>query len=227
MRSVFFGTHFFALRQSVFCSPVWVNIMQNNINKELTKNENIESKNKKSAVKKSASYLAKLAILSAFGSVLLFLEFTIFSAVPWLKLNFSDVPTLLASFMFGPVSGIIVNAVKIGITLIIRGTSSGFVGDLSNLISGSLYALCAGLIYKIRKNKSGAIISLGVGSAVFCISMILCNAFILLPAYGITDRAAIVPILWWTLLFNVIKTAATCVITFFLYKRLHNLFSKF
>jgi len=199
--------------------------MQNN--NEINKNEKTETKNKKSTVRKSASYLAKLAILSAFGAVLLFLEFTIFPAVPWLKLNFSDVPTLLASFMFGPVSGIIVNAVKIGITLIIRGTSSGFVGDLSNLISGSLYALCAGLIYKIRKNKSGAIISLGVGSAVFCLSMILCNAFILLPAYGITDRAAMVPILWWTLLFNVIKTAVTCVITFFLYKRLHNLFSKF
>lgn len=195
------------------------------MNKE--QNNAVKDEKKRSNTYRSATYLAKIAMLSALGCILLVIEFPIFPATPWLKLNFSDLPTLLASFMFGPVSGIIVNAVKVGITLLARGTSSGFVGDISNLISGTLYALTAGIIYKIRKDKIGAILALAAGSFVFCISMILCNAFILLPAYGITEKTAIVPLLLWTLLFNVIKTVATSLLTFLLYKKTHKLMQKF
>lgn len=197
-------------------------------NKTETKNiETEKSENKKSAKYRSASFLAKIAILSAFGAILLFVEFPIFPATPWLKLNLSDLPTLLASFMFGPISGTAVNAVKLGIALLIRGTSTGFVGDLSNLISGTLYAVTAGLIYKIRKDKRGAIIALVASGAVFCISMILCNAFILLPAFGMTDENAMATTLLLTLAFNLIKTTLTGVATFLLYKKLHTLFKKF
>ena len=195
------------------------------MNKE--QNNAVKDEKKRSNTYRSATYLAKIAMLSALGCILLVIEFPIFPATPWLKLNFSDLPTLLASFMFGPVSGIIVNAVKVGITLLARGTSSGFVGDISNLISGTLYALTAGIIYKIRKDKIGAILALAAGSFVFCVSMILCNAFILLPAYGITEKTAIVPLLLWTLLFNVIKTVATSLLTFLLYKKTHKLMQKF
>lgn len=195
------------------------------MNKE--QNNAVKEEKKRSNTYRSATYLAKIAMLSALGCILLVIEFPIFPATPWLKLNFSDLPTLLASFMFGPVSGIVVNAVKVGITLLARGTSSGFVGDISNLISGTLYALTAGIIYKIRKDKIGAILALAAGSFVFCISMILCNAFILLPAYGITEKTAIVPLLLWTLLFNVIKTVATSLLTFLLYKKTHLLMQKF
>lgn len=190
---------------------------------ENTQNEQI----KRSNAHRSAAYISKIAMLSALGCVLLLIEFPIFPATPWLKLNFSDLPTLLASFMFGPISGTIVNAVKIGVTLLARGTSSAFVGDLSNLISGTLYALTAGIIYKLKKDKSGAIIALISGSLLFCISMIACNAFLLLPAYGIKDQSAMIPLLLWTLLFNVIKTSVTSLLTFFLYKKLHMLFKKF
>lgn len=195
------------------------------MNKE--QNNAVKDEKKRSNTYRSATYLAKIAMLSALGCILLVIEFPIFPATPWLKLNFSDLPTLLASFMFGPVSGIIVNAVKVGITLLARGTSSGFVGDISNLISGTLYALTAGIIYKIRKDKIGAILALASGSFVFCVSMILCNAFILLPAYGITEKSAIAPLLLWTLLFNVIKTVATSLLTFLLYKKTHMLMQKF
>ena len=197
-------------------------------NKKDTKNfETEKNENKKSIKYRSASFLAKIAILSAFGAILLFVEFPIFPATPWLKLNLSDLPTLLASFMFGPISGTAVNAVKLGIALLIRGTSTGFVGDLSNLISGTLYAVTVGLIYKIRKDKRGAVISLVVSGIVFCVSMVLCNAFILLPAFGITNKDTMTTKLLLTLAFNLIKTTLTGITTFLLYKKLHTLFKKF
>ncbi len=175
----------------------------------------------------SVSYLAKIAMLSAVGVVLLFLEFPIFPATPFLKLNISDLPSLLATFMFGPISGVVVNAVKVGTCLLMRGTSTGFVGDLSNLVSGSLYVLTAGFIYKYNKTKKGAIIALVVSSVVFCISMWVCNNFFLFPLFGLTDVATKRPLLWWSVLFNIVKTTLTCIATFYLYKSTHKLFDRF
>lgn len=169
---------------------------------------------------KSVTYLTKISMFSALGVALSFLGFTVFPAVAHLKLDFSDVPTLLASFMFGPVTGIIVNAIKIAVGLLLRGTTTGFVGPLSNLVSGTLYAAVAGFIYLLRRNKAGAIIALSVSSAVFCVVMWFCNQWFLLPMYGIKDMAAKMPMLWWTLLFNVIKTVLVSVLTFFIYKPL-------
>ncbi len=183
--------------------------------------------NGKSIGKRSVSYLAKISILSAMAVVLLYIEFPLLPATPWLKLNVSDVPALLATFIFGPVSGTVVNAIKIGVCLLIRGTSSAFVGDLSNLISGTLYVVVAGIIYKLNKDKVGAIISLVVSSLVFCGIMWLTNQYMLLPFYGMTDSTIVIPALWWTLLFNFIKTTLTSVITFFIYKRTHRLLNRF
>lgn len=193
------------------------------------KNENQEKnvrENKKSFSRKSASYLAKIAILSAFGVILLYIEFPILPAVPYLKLNVSDFPSLIAAFMFGPISGVMVNALKIAICLLIRGTSTAYVGDISNLISGSLYALTAGAIYLIKRDKAGALIALVASSLVFCAGMLVCNRYMLFPLYGITDAATRNTLMWWTLLFNVIKCTLTCVITFYVYKSARKLFGK-
>ena len=181
---------------------------------------NFRGENAKEVTFKSVTYLSKISMLTALAVILLYIEFPLLPAVPHLKLNVSDVPTLLASFMFGPISGIVVNAVKVGMCLLLRGTTTGFVGDLSNFISGTLYAGIAGLIYLIRRGKLGALISLIVSSILFCVAMWFCNQYMLLPMFGITDMAAMMPMLWWTLLFNTIKVVLTCMLTFFIYKPL-------
>ena len=180
----------------------------------------VKGKNAKEVTFKSLTYLTKVSMLTAIAVVLLYIEFPLLPAVPHLKLNVSDVPTLLASFMFGPITGIVVNAVKIGVCLLLRGTSTGFVGDLSNFISGTLYAGIAGLIYLIRRGKLGAVISLVISSVAFCIAMWFCNQYMLLPMFGIKELEVMMPMLWWTLLFNVIKTVLTCALTYFIYKPL-------
>ena len=181
---------------------------------------NLKGENAQEVTFKSLTYLTKVSMLTAVAVVLLYIEFPLLPAVPHLKLNVSDVPTLLASFMFGPITGVTVNAVKIGVCLWLRGTSTGFVGDLSNFISGTLYAGIAGLIYLVRKGRVGAVISLIVSSVVFCIAMWFCNQYMLLPMYGMNETAVMMPTLWWTLLFNVIKTVITCALTYFIYKPL-------
>lgn len=195
-------------------------------NSEVTEQPTKKQKAQKIA-KKSVSYLAKVSILSALAVILLYIEFPILPAVSHLKLNVSDVPGLLGAFMFGPITGTIINAVKVGLCLLLRGTTTGFVGDLSNLVSGTLYVVVAGVIYLIKKNKLGAIIALIASSLVFCIAMWFCNQWFLLPMFGIKEQSAMMTMLWWTLLFNVIKTVLTSVITMFIYKGTHRLFNKF
>lgn len=185
---------------------------------------------KKTRAKKRARsatlYLVKIAVLAAFATVLLLIEFPLLPAVPHLKFNISDVPALIASFMYGPVTGVVVSSVKVGLGLLIRGTSTAFVGDISNLISGAVYCLGAGVIYKLKRTKLGALLGCIVGSIFFVAAMWISNQFFLLPMFGIKDHAAIMTMLWWTLLFNVIKCAATVLVTFLLYKATHKLFDR-
>ena len=181
---------------------------------------------KRGVAYKSATYIAKIAMLAAAATGLLYIEFPIFPATSWLKLNVSDFPALLASFMFGPISGVIVNGVKVGLCLLLRGTSTAFVGDLSNLVSGTIYALAAGVIYKIKKDKVGAIISLVASGALFVLSMWAFNLFVLLPFFKIPE-STYPEVMAWTVLFNVIKVGVTGLITFIVYKSVHKLFNKF
>jgi riboflavin transporter FmnP len=175
----------------------------------------------------STSFLAKVSILTALSVILLYIEFPLLPAVPHLKMEFSNMPALLATFMFGPITGTVVSAMKVVITLMLRGTSTGFVGDISNLISGALYVIAAGSIYHFKKTKGGAVLALVGAGIVFCGVMWLCNQFMLLPWFGITDKAVAITMLWWTLLFNAIKVVLTGAITFFLYKGTRRLFNRF
>src|SRR5690625_5566916 len=59
--------------------------------------------------------LLKLIILSLLGTIsflLFFLNFPLPFLPPYLKIDFGDVPALLAALIFSPVAGIIVVAIK-------------------------------------------------------------------------------------------------------------------
>lgn len=173
----------------------------------------------------SVLYLANISLLSAVATVLLFLKFPILPAVSHLELNISDLPSLIAAFMYGPVSGIIVSSIRVAVYFAIRGTGSFGVGEISNLISGAVYAIVAGLIYKFMKSKKGAVIALIVSSVAFVLAQWLLNKFLLLPFYAnfmemFKDPEIVRVTLWWTCLFNAIKTTITAFVTYFVYKPL-------
>ena len=51
----------------------------------------------------NVNYLVKTAILAAIAFLLMYLEFPLPIAPPWLKLDFSDLPAVIAGFSLGPV----------------------------------------------------------------------------------------------------------------------------
>ncbi len=90
----------------------------------------------------SATRVAVIAVFSTLAGVLYAFGFPIAAAFPsWLELNFSDIPALIGTFALGPVSGGIIVFVKILIKLIIKGTSTAFVGELADLLIGMAFVV--------------------------------------------------------------------------------------
>ena len=126
-----------------------------------------------------------IGIFSALAAVLMYLEIPFFFAPPEAyKLDFSEVPVLISSFMLGPVEGIITECLKIAIKLIIKPTSTAFVGEFANLVVGITFVLPASIVYKKKKTRKGALIGMTAGTLTMTVVGCFVNAFILLPAFA-------------------------------------------
>ncbi len=132
----------------------------------------------------STRKIAMIGIFSAIAAVLHILDFPIFFAPGFYKLDFSEIPALIGTFAFGPVAGVMIEFCKILLKLLIKGTSTAFVGDLANFVIGCSFILPASIIYMYRKNRKNAIVACVVGT--FCMTVFgsAFNAVYLLPAFS-------------------------------------------
>ena len=127
--------------------------------------------------------LTVTAILAAVATVLMFFNIPIPLMPSFIKLDFSELPALLASFALGPVSGATVCLVKNVVNLFIDGFETAGVGELSNFILGCAFVVPAGLIYKKWKTKKGAVAASLVGALAMALLSVATNFFITYPAY--------------------------------------------
>lgn len=128
--------------------------------------------------------LIKVSVMGAISFILMFFEFPLWFAPPFLEMDFSDVPSLIGSFALGPFAGVLIQLVKNLLNLVIQGTDTAAVGELSNFIVGSIFAYTAGLIYHRKKNFKNAIIGMILGIIAMTITMSLANYFVLIPLYA-------------------------------------------
>lgn len=85
--------------------------------------------------------LITISMLSAIAFVLTFIKFPIPFLPPYLTLDFSDVPSLLATFTFGPVAGIVVALVKNLLNYLF--SMGDPVGPFANFLAGASFLLTA------------------------------------------------------------------------------------
>ena len=132
----------------------------------------------------SATRVAVIAMFATLAGLLYVFGFPIAAAFPfWLELQFSDIPALIGTFALGPVSGTIIVLVKILIKLIIKGTSTVFVGELADLVIGIAFVVPSGLIYKKMRTFRGALLAMAVGTVCSTTMSILANWLVLVPFY--------------------------------------------
>ena len=128
--------------------------------------------------------ITQIGMLGAIAVVLMLFDIPLPFAPSFYKIDFSEVPVLVGCFAMGPAAGALIELVKIVLNLVINGTDTAFVGEIANLIIGCALCVPAGIIYKRKKSKKGALIGMGVG--ILCMTVLGCfiNAYILLPTYA-------------------------------------------
>ena len=180
----------------------------------------------------STHNLATMAILAAIAAVLFMLEIVVFPAVPFYKLDFSNLPVLLGAFAMGPFEGVLILAIKAILGLL--HTTSGGVGELADFIVGTAMVVPAGLIYHRNKSRMGALTGMLVGTVCAVLAAILANYFIMFPAFGITEEALVgmgskmfagvtntwTFVFYITALFNLLKFVAISMVGYLIYKPL-------
>ena len=188
----------------------------------------------------STQKLIYTGMLAALAGVLMSLELSVPLMPPFYKVDFSDVPSIMALFMFGPASAAWVEIIKILIKLITVGTNSFYVGELSNLIGVALFVVPLWLIYrKTGQNRKAAVWSLSASVVIRTAFACFVNAFITLPLYAaamgvsldevVRMVAAVNPaitnlttfIILATIPFNILKLGINYLIGYLLYERLH------
>ena len=182
--------------------------------------------------------IAVIGIFSAIAVVLHLLDFPLPFAPGFYKLDFSEIPVMVGSYAFGPVAGVMIEFIKILLKLVIKGTSTAFIGDLANFVVGCSFILPASIIYRFRRTRKTAIVSCAVGTATITAFGTLFNAVYLLPAFskfygmpldtiigmGTSINASIKDVATFVFFavapLNLIKGAAVSVVTLLLYKPL-------
>lgn len=190
----------------------------------------IEKRRKRSTLR----YITATAVLSALSTVLMMLSFSVPFMPSFLKLDFSELPALIASFSMGPVSGVLVCLIKNLLNLPF--STTGGVGELCNFLLGACFVLPAGLIYRFRKNRRAALLAALLGALVMAFASLPLNYFITYPMYMkflpleqiIGLYQAIFPgvngLFQCLLIFNVpftfLKGLLDTILTFLVYKRI-------
>ncbi len=132
-----------------------------------------------------ARRISIIAVCSAIAAVLHMLDFPLlFIAPEFYKLDFSELPVMLCGFYLGPSAAVACEGVKILLKLLLKGTSTAFVGDFANFVVGCSLVFPATAIYHIKKTRSSAIVGSVIGTLVLTVFGSAFNGIYLLPKFS-------------------------------------------
>lgn len=192
----------------------------------------------------STHYISYTAIFACMAGVLMLVEIPLFFAPGFYKLDLSEMPILICTFYLGPVAGVAAELVKVLVKLLLKGTTTAYVGDFANFAVGCSFVLPASVIYHARPGRRTALVGMAAGTLVMTVFGSLFNAVYLLPKFAelygipmetivsmgtavnasITDAATLV--LFAVVPFNLLKGIVVSALTFVLYKRISPILHK-
>ena len=185
----------------------------------------------------SIRYMARVAVLTAIASVLMLWEFPLWFAPGFYKLDVSEAVILMGGFALGPGAAILIEFLKNLINILLNGTTTAYIGEMANFITGCAFVVPAAVIYKYHKNKKSALISMVDASLSLMVIGSLLNYFVLIPAFSrfynlpvediigmgaavnplVTDLKSLV--VWAVAPFNLVKGVLCSTLAMLLYKR--------
>lgn len=216
---------------------------QKNIDESCVENNSAETNEKPKTSKKNeiSAYLKEffsplrmtyLALFTALAYIMYLpvFEFSVFPAVPFLKIDFSNAFVLIAGFTLGPVSGVIVGILKELLHGLTFSQTVG-VGELANVLLLLPYVLIPSIVYKKHKGIKTVLILLACASLAQTVLSFPVNYTLTFPffmklymSYSWKQGMNFYLDVWyWAVLFNLIKTVLLSIAVFLIYKPLSKL----
>lgn len=133
----------------------------------------------------STRKIAVIAVMSAIATVIYYFDFPVPLMPGFIKLDLSNIISLITGFALGPVSGVIVCLLKNVIHILIKGLGTTYgIGDLFDFVTSAAFTLTASLIYRKNKTKKSAVIASFIGTIVFTLVSLPLNYFVTYPIYA-------------------------------------------
>ena len=130
---------------------------------------------------KRLSFIAIFAALAVvFYSFIPKIKLPIFQ--PFLEINFSMIPILICAFMMGPIDATVCVVIRFLVKLPM--SSTGFVGELADVLIALPVVIAVGLIYHHTTLKRKTLLSLVSVVVIWVLMGVITNAFINIPFYS-------------------------------------------
>ncbi len=128
--------------------------------------------------------LVLVAVFAAITTVFMTFKFPVaFIAPPFYKFDLSEAIVLLAGFTLGVLPAVAVELIKVLLNLLIDGTVTAGIGEISNFLMGCLLVVPASAIFRSRRSLASAVVGSVVGVAALAIGAAIINYYLLIPAY--------------------------------------------
>ena len=159
----------------------------------------------------------RLVGMAMFAALAYGVTFVFRIPVEFLTFDAKDAVLTIASFIYGPISAIIMSLIPALIEFITI-SSTGFWGFLMNFASSACFSFTASVIYKYKKSFNGAIIGLYASVLATTALMMVLNILVT-PIYMKVPREVVLNLLPTLLLpFNFAKALMNSAITMLIYK---------
>ena len=154
-------------------------------------------------------YIAVVAMFSAIAFISVVISKVIPNVAGFLSYEPKDAVIVIAGFLFGPVSSILITVI-VSFVEMITISETGPVGFIMNVIATASFVLPPALIYAKAKTKKSAVIGLVYGTLCMIVTMILWN-YIITPLYMNVERSVVVGMLLPVFLpFNLRNRTSVC-----------------
>jgi len=155
--------------------------------------------------------------VAMFSSLAFLITFVVRFPVMFLTFDAKDAVIAIASFMYGPVSAVVISLIAALLELLTV-SSTGIYGFIMNFLSSAVFSFVASLIYSRRKSFGAAVLGLYFSVIILTGVMMVLNLYIT-PLYMGVDRTAVVELLPTVLLpFNFAKAMLNAGLALLFYK---------
>lgn len=131
--------------------------------------------------------MTTLAMLSALGFVLMAFAQIPYPFAPWLKIEVSEIVTIIAYALYGLPGGLIVAVIKTALNLLVHGPVGLGIGDLTALFTSLMFVfglfLTSHVFKWFKKGLGFRILAYVVIVAIITVTLTVLNAIFITPSY--------------------------------------------